>query len=365
MKIGIITFHHGNNYGAIMQAYGLQCYLEKLGHEVEFIDYQPREEKHILKKGLRCILSIMQLRGGSWENCRYNHKFRQLLHVGKDRYTTPEQIKKDPPLYDCYITGSDQVWTPQFSGAYLEPAYFLHFVKDASKKKSYAASMGQCEISTQNRLKVKEYLSDFEHISVRETKTKNVLQSILPQKNIFQTIDPALLAGSDVFEAVCAPISESSEQYICAYVLHKFEGEHKRILDYLQQKEGLPIIRVRNPESCILLNGGINRFVSPEQWISYLKDAKIVVCGSFHALAFSLMFHKPFICTHTSNNERESGGDNRMLSLLQPIGLDYRCFSKFDEKSLNICVNTAIDWNLVDKYLEDLRLVSRDFILKF
>ena len=41
MKIGILTFHFSNNYGALFQAYGLRNYLKDLGHDVEFINYQP------------------------------------------------------------------------------------------------------------------------------------------------------------------------------------------------------------------------------------------------------------------------------------------------------------------------------------
>lgn len=41
MKIGILTFHCAINYGAIMQSYGLQEYLKKLGHEAYLLDYRP------------------------------------------------------------------------------------------------------------------------------------------------------------------------------------------------------------------------------------------------------------------------------------------------------------------------------------
>ena len=41
MKTGILTFHAAHNYGAVLQAYALQEYLKKLGHEVEVIDYRP------------------------------------------------------------------------------------------------------------------------------------------------------------------------------------------------------------------------------------------------------------------------------------------------------------------------------------
>ena len=39
MKIGIITFHNAYNYGAVLQAFATQSYIESLGHEAEIIDY--------------------------------------------------------------------------------------------------------------------------------------------------------------------------------------------------------------------------------------------------------------------------------------------------------------------------------------
>lgn len=41
MKIGILTFHWSDNYGAVLQCYALQEYLKSQGHEVEIINYTP------------------------------------------------------------------------------------------------------------------------------------------------------------------------------------------------------------------------------------------------------------------------------------------------------------------------------------
>ena len=38
MKIGIITYHCSNNYGAQLQAYATCHFLQKMGHEAEVID---------------------------------------------------------------------------------------------------------------------------------------------------------------------------------------------------------------------------------------------------------------------------------------------------------------------------------------
>ena len=40
MKIGLLTYHHSANYGAVMQSYATCRALKELGHEVEFINFQ-------------------------------------------------------------------------------------------------------------------------------------------------------------------------------------------------------------------------------------------------------------------------------------------------------------------------------------
>ena len=41
MNIKTITCHDVYNYGASLQAFALQTFLEKDGHNVEIIDYKP------------------------------------------------------------------------------------------------------------------------------------------------------------------------------------------------------------------------------------------------------------------------------------------------------------------------------------
>lgn len=45
MKIGIITFHASFNYGSMLQAWALQTFLEKQGHEVKIINYRQKSQK--------------------------------------------------------------------------------------------------------------------------------------------------------------------------------------------------------------------------------------------------------------------------------------------------------------------------------
>lgn len=40
-KVGIITFHCADNFGAVLQAYSLQEVVAKMGFEPEIIDFRP------------------------------------------------------------------------------------------------------------------------------------------------------------------------------------------------------------------------------------------------------------------------------------------------------------------------------------
>ena len=45
MKVGILTYHRAENYGALLQSYALSSYLRSQGFEVGFVDYWPDYHK--------------------------------------------------------------------------------------------------------------------------------------------------------------------------------------------------------------------------------------------------------------------------------------------------------------------------------
>ena len=53
MRIGIITFHRAINYGAVLQTYALQKFLNVSNYDAEVIDYRC-EHMDIHNKGQVC-----------------------------------------------------------------------------------------------------------------------------------------------------------------------------------------------------------------------------------------------------------------------------------------------------------------------
>ena len=41
MKIGILTFHGADNYGAVLQAFALQEYIQSINNVAEMVNYSP------------------------------------------------------------------------------------------------------------------------------------------------------------------------------------------------------------------------------------------------------------------------------------------------------------------------------------
>ncbi len=50
MRVGILTFHRTTNYGAVLQTYALQNYLQRLGVDAEVIDYTSETLRERYKK---------------------------------------------------------------------------------------------------------------------------------------------------------------------------------------------------------------------------------------------------------------------------------------------------------------------------
>ena len=94
------------------------------------------------------------------------------------------------------------------------------------------------------------------------------------------------------------------------------------------------------------------------QWLTYLKDAKLVITDSFHCTVFSLIFHKNFIVI--ANKRR---GMARLESLLSMVGLEERLI-KDRSNDIEKIINKKINYKEVDKKIKEERARSFLFLKK-
>ena len=56
-------------------------------------------------------------------------------------------------------------------------------------------------------------------------------------------------------------------------------------------------------------------------WLSYIKNAKLVVTDSFHGIVFSILFHRDFI--FTPNHKEDVNYNSRVYTLLHQLIIIY------------------------------------------
>lgn len=118
--------HRIDNYGSVLQSFALQHTIEKMGLEVEIIDYN-YPNLFQFKRGVHQPVynwktKVIRLLGSLHAHNRLRHKFeafRQHYYHLSPYFSDYEAIHNSSLNYDLYITGSDQVWNPFLQRATL------------------------------------------------------------------------------------------------------------------------------------------------------------------------------------------------------------------------------------------------------
>ena len=225
MKIGILTYHRAENYGALLQAYGLKIYLSSLGHDVSFVDYWPeyhqkyhkilRMDKILygsLKEKLVSIYNVL-----FWGMFRYRRRrnLQRFMHEHLGLTQNPLYSKDNDIVkgYDCVVYGSDQIWRKQsqISDIGFNSWYFGSDNIITPVKIAYAASMGQILCSEDDNSYLIKYLGGFSHLSVREQDLKEKLNTLGFHPEL--VCDPVFLLPKEEWRKIFSP-QEYKEKYI-------------------------------------------------------------------------------------------------------------------------------------------------------
>ena len=150
MRTGLITFHFAHHYGAQLQALATMRAIQSLGHDCEIIDYRlphTTRTNQLFKKsgGVRGMASDAHtaLHYGAFQRRfrRFEAFVAEEMALSPRRYTAFEQLRADPPAYDVYVAGSDQIWNPYiFQDKQFDPSFLLGFVREG-RRIAYAPSL--------------------------------------------------------------------------------------------------------------------------------------------------------------------------------------------------------------------------------
>jgi len=356
MKIGILTYHNAYNYGAVLQAYALQTFLQKKGHDVEIIDYHNKKVdlyyslfgyRRIPKRDPRKFVEHMRI--AFFRKPKFN-RFRkntlELLNLSK-------RIRRidDPYLreYDIVIIGSDQLWNKIITGK-NDKFYWGEFAKYTQRPVvTYAICMNSEHVSDEDQAFIKKHLCNFSQLSVREVD----LAAFMKQKFDVDpevSLDPTLMVDEEMWsQLLIEDNNKFSEPYVCVYPVL----EREKVIDFARkvalEKNMKLVILYPIAESTPEMDYYIAE--TPVEFINIIAHSRYMVTSSFHGLAFSIIFKKEVLVLG------DSGKNVRMKSLLGCLGMRTRFIDNPEMYHVE-----DIDYEQVGVQLGKLRAKSQDYL---
>ena len=354
MKIGILTFHYAYNYGAILQSYALQTYLESCGCKVFFINYRNRQ---ILKDYILFDIRRFIMRNPITFVKRIVHELR-YYQIRKQRAKAFEafigthfrlsdisEINSNP--FDLIIVGSDQVWNYNLTGGF-DNFYWGEVEKPKiTKIASYAASMQDSWPSCFD-MKIGTLLGNFDYLSVREKKLAKKLQKLLPSKVIHTVVDPTLLLSKEEWDNIAQKPNISSP-YLLLYQVD-VNNTAELLAKKIAEERNLIVIKLyAQMDKPHTSNVACS---SPADFVGLFKYAGFVVCSSFHGTVFSIIYGKSFYSI------KVKGKSSRVESLLSTFELEDRLINT------ELPIITDIDYEGKPKSISKESMVYLQKIIK-
>ena len=359
MKVSILTFHGVSNHGSVLQTLATQSKFESLGCEVEFIDYRRYDCVNVFglirwwNRGVKWPLTWLRGIILLPSFLRWDYMFgkfrKKYLNIGKTLYSSEEDLKNFPLTSDVYCVGSDQVWNSVWNEGIIPP-FFLSFIPSDCRKITYSSSFGITELPDNEKSEIKRMLSEFSHISVRESSGVDILNDLgLKGEHI---LDPTLNMTSEYWDQY-TPKRLIKEPYLLIYQLYS-NKEFDRYAEKLAKRKGLKLVRLCTLYHQLIKNG--HCFLAPnvEDFLSLIKYAELMVTDSFHGTAFSVNFNTDFISIIP-----KFGG--RIYSLLELVGLSDRAVTGYSNLEI---ADKRIDYNHCNEVLGKMRTKADAYLHK-
>jgi hypothetical protein len=338
MNIKIATFFFGNNYGALLQAFYLKKFIEKkfINKKIDFLKYQPRklilreEFSPIIKKNpfkmLNGLIRFRKLRKWKKKNISLNFDYKKKIDISSKGIS---------------IYGSDEIWN--FSNPFFGYDDFFFGKYDKNYKISYAASFGAARYSNSQleiKKEIKNLLSRFSYLSVRDEHSRNLLKSMNINSEI--VLDPVFFDCKDLDKIDNR--SDNNKCIIYGDFFSKFQI--KKITDYCKHKN-YKILSVGYYNSWANSNTRMNPF----EFLEEIKKSKIIFTSMFHGIQLAIKFKKNFWFSVDPYRA------NKLEYFLIKLNLKKKQIqqnSNFDEE---------IDYINLDEKLDNWKMFSREFLI--
>lgn len=368
--IGIITTFRQPNWGSVLQAYALQQAVLDMDYDVKVIDYKYPNEYHYAHGRKRLLKDNLKTRFGrlrrEWfmrlglmkkdKMFMLNQFIERNVNVTR-KYISHTDIHNDPPHFDIYLAGSDQIWNPNTMLG--DMTYMFDFAGNESKKIAYASSFSCLNIPEKYKTEYIRHLSSFMAISVREDNGAKTARYLL-DKDVPVVLDPTMLLNKEQWHEIAqqsAPL-QLPEKYILCYMLaytYSPEESMAKLLEAAQAKYPYPVISLTKlPASYHGKIYSVDCPIGIAEFLQLIERSSIVISSSFHGSAFALNFGKPLLGLTEDND------DDRLLTIFRKVGLEgnllYSSHLNFD------ILDPFYNVDYVQSCIEKLRQISKEYL---
>lgn len=371
MRIGILTFHFSDNFGALLQAYALRRWFLERGHQAEFIDYRPQHVEQggrirmsLLPADMKANAKTIYLKASSFFHRHFGDpdqadRFRDFRarHLGIDGAVSyvAEDLDRTQLPYDMIVAGSDQIWSPSVQYGF-DPVYFLAFAGHTTARRiSYAASFGRDDLPPEQMQALAPLLRSLSAISVRELSAVEIIGSAAGLEAACVP-DPTLL--HDRYDDLLAVSRDDRQDHVFCYALRTGEGI-RDVAGHVSRRLGAPIISPYNVHRR-WREIGTTVYPGPAEWLSYAANSRFVVTNSFHGTVFSVLLRRPFLVAEIPGTRLAMNARSR--NLLTQLGLMDRFVGKQDLARIDELIDRPIDWEEVEARQRALRQAGSTFL---
>lgn len=358
-KVGIITYHRSQNYGAQLQAYALRKVVEKLGCDAEVIDCNTIGENKGFEwhwESPRSIAgairnNILRLFGERKRNKKIQD-FSQIVIKRSMACLDRKSLDKLITTYDYVITGSDQVWHPNICEG--NTLFFLDLPIPNDRKIAYAPSFGVSDYTAMQASQYMPLIKEIKHLSVREESGADMIKKYTG-RDAEIVLDPTMLLYKKDWEEIALPVR--NDRYLLYFTILDEPIGCDAMVRKIAKEKGLKIVRIGQLKD-VIKKGFINaRANGPKEFLGLVKSAEFIVTSSFHGSVFSILFERDFIIV-LNNNDRNS----RLTTLATRLGLSDHIVA--DVNKFNIGNYIPIKYQDVDARMDILRSSSLRYLRK-
>lgn len=370
-QIGILTRHCYPNYGSILQTYALQSALKELGATPVVLDYISEDDTplglvwanlRVSKKGKSPLSAFVYflVQTPTFFSMFFTFRRHQkrLLNLSV-RVKDADGLARVAKHLDLAVAGSDQIWNRIIDS--IDMNYFLPFMQDRSQRVSYAASLGSVTPLPEDQSDFLQAIRTMRAISVREPSSAKWIneQGVEARADV----DPVLLHGRRFWEEFASERTVEGP-YILVYQLHKSDFFDQKLKE-IKSKYGLPVFRVSPDWKHVLRPGRAKILVSPESFLSWIRNAECVVTDSFHGTSFSLKFGRPVYVIPPGKYSA------RLTDVMARVGLEHMVITsgenetlpdspEYDAEAVNelLEAQAADSWNYLRAVVEEKTHVS-------